>query len=125
MIKDEKGFEQGMQTRRSVLGNEYVDLAEASKSDFDKDFQDYIVHSAWNAIWSRPGLSKRERSMITIALLAAFGHEEELKIHINASKNTGCSEEDIKETLLHVGVYAGVPATNRAMKIAKEILNSP
>ena len=121
MIKDKEGFKQGMQTRRSVLGDLHVDKAEANKSDFDADFQEYIVHSAWNAVWSRPELGKRERSLITIAVLATLGHEEELAMHIKASKNTGCSIEDIKETLLHIGVYAGVPVTNKAIKIAKSI----
>ena len=98
-----------------------MDRAEANKTDFDKDFQEYITNSAWGAIWSRPGLTKRERSMITIAVLAALGHEEELAMHFRAMRNTGASEEDVKEVLLHIGIYAGVPVTNGAMKIAKEI----
>lgn len=114
-------YDLGMRTRRSVLGNKHVDRAEANKTDFDIDFQTYIVNSAWGSIWSRPQLTKRERSMITIALLAALGHEEELAMHIRATQNTGASEEDIKEVLLHIGIYAGVPVTNGAMKIAKEV----
>ena len=116
-------FEKGMRTRRSVLGNAHVDRAEANKTDFDKDFQEYITNSAWGAIWSRPGLTKRERSMITIAVLAALGHEEELAMHFRATRNTGASEEDVKEVLLHIGIYAGVPVTNGAMKIAKEVFD--
>ena len=116
-------YEQGMKTRRAVLGDAHVDKAEAAKTDFDKDFQEYITNSAWGAVWSRPGLTKRERSLITIALLAALGHEEELAMHIRATKNTGATEEDVKEVLLHTAVYAGVPVTNRAMKIAKEIFS--
>jgi 4-carboxymuconolactone decarboxylase len=111
----------GMQTRRSVLGDAHVDKAEANKTDFDADFQKYITNSAWGAVWSRPGLTKRERSLITIALLAALGHEEELAMHIRATKNTGATEEDVKEVLLQTAVYAGVPAANGAFKIAKEI----
>ena len=122
MIKDEQGFETGMKTRRSVLGDQYVDHAEANKADFDHDFQEYIVHAAWNSIWSRPGLTKRERSMITIGILAALGHKEELELHLKASKNTGCNANDIKEILLHVAAYAGIPSGNSAMKIAKRIL---
>ncbi len=119
---NEELFKKGMKTRREVLGNEHVDKAEANKTDFDTDFQEYITNSAWGAIWSRPGLTKRERSMITIAILTALGLEEELAMHIRASKNTGTSIDDIKEVLMHVGVYAGVPKTNGAMKIAKKIL---
>lgn len=118
-------YELGMKTRRSVLGNAHVDRAEANKTDFDKDFQEYITNSAWGAIWSRPGLTKRERSMITIAVLAALGHEEELAMHFRATRNTGASEQDVKEVLLHIGIYAGVPVTNGAMKIAKEVFRSP
>jgi 4-carboxymuconolactone decarboxylase len=117
-------YKKGMQTRRSVLGNEHVDKAEANKTDFDADFQEYITNNAWGAVWSRPGLNKRERSLITIALLAALGHEEELAMHIRATKNTGATEDDVKEVLLHTAVYAGVPVANAAIKIAKEIFSS-
>lgn len=115
-------YKEGMKTRRSVLGNEHVDKAEANKTDFDKDFQEYITNNAWGSVWSRPGLTKRERSLITIALMTALGHEEELALHLRASKNTGATKEDVREVLLHTAVYAGVPAANKAMKIAKEIL---
>lgn len=120
----EENYKKGMKTRREVLGNEHVDRAEANKTDFDADFQEYITNAAWGAIWSRPGLTKRERSMITIAVLTALGLEEELAMHIRASQNTGTSVEDVKEVLMHVGVYAGVPKTNGAMKIAKKILQN-
>lgn len=114
-------YEQGMITRRSVLGNAHVDRAEANKTDFDKDFQTYITNSAWGAIWSRPNLTKRERSMITIAVLATLGHDEEVEMHIRATKNTSATMEDIKEVLLHISVYAGVPVSNIAYKIAKKV----
>ena len=114
-------YEKGMKTRRAVLGNAHVDRAEANKSDYDKDFQTYITNSAWGAIWSRPHLTKRERSMITIAVLATLGHEEEVAMHIRATKNTGATMKDIKEVLLHIGVYAGVPVSNNAYKIAKKV----
>jgi 4-carboxymuconolactone decarboxylase len=114
-------YEKGMKTRREVLGDAHVDKAEANKTDFDKDFQEYITNSAWGAIWSRPHLTKRERSLITIAILTALGLEEELAMHIRATQNTGATEQDVKEVLLHTGVYAGVPKTNGAMKIAKKI----
>jgi 4-carboxymuconolactone decarboxylase len=118
---DNELYKRGMEIRRSVLGDEHVNKAEANKTEFDTDFQEYITNNVWGAVWSRPGLTKRERSLITIALLATLGHEEELAMHIRATKNTGASEEDIKEVLLHTAVYAGVPVANRAIKIAKEI----
>ena len=121
-MTNEDMYKRGMNTRRSVLGNEHVDKAEAGKTDFDNDFQEYITNNAWGAVWSRPGLTKRERSLITIALMAALGHKEELALHLKATKNTGATEEDVKEVLLHTAVYAGVPAANAAIKIAKEIL---
>lgn len=115
-------FERGMTTRRSVLGDSHVDRATARITALDDDFQTFITEGAWGSVWSRPGLSKRERSMLTIALLAALGHDEEVAMHVRATANTGCSPDDIKEALLHVAVYAGVPAANRAFKIAKEEL---
>ena len=114
-------YKKGMKTRRSVLGNEHVDKAEANKTEFDADFQEYITSNAWGAVWSRPGLTKRERSLIVIALLAALGHDEELAMHIRATKNTGATKEDIKEVLLQTAVYAGVPVSNNAFKIAKKV----
>ena len=115
-------FEQGMMTRRAVLGDAHVDTATARKTPFDEDFQSFITEGAWGSVWSRPGLSKRERSIVTIALLAALGHDEEVAMHVRATVNTGCTPDDIKEALLHVAVYAGVPAANRAFRIAKEEL---
>ena len=121
-MADTSLYERGMATRRSVLGDGHVDNATARKTAFDDDFQSFITEGAWGSVWSRPGLTKRERSMLTLALLAALGHEEELAMHVRATENTGASPEDIKEALLHVAVYAGVPAANRAFKIAKEEL---
>lgn len=115
-------FDQGMATRRSVLGDNHVDNATARMSDFDRDFQAFIVEGAWGSVWSRPGLSRRERSMITLALLAALGHEDEFAMHVRATANTGTTPDDIKEALMHVAVYAGVPAANNAFRIAKHEL---
>lgn len=115
-------YDRGMATRRSVLGNAHVDNASAKMTEFDADFQSFITEGAWGSVWSRPGLSKRERSMITLALLAALGHDEEVAMHVRATANTGATPDDIKEALLHVAVYAGVPAANRAFKIAREEL---
>jgi 4-carboxymuconolactone decarboxylase len=111
---------QGMATRRSVLGNAHVDRAEANKSEFDLPFQELITEAAWGHVWSRPELSKRERSLITIALLAALGQDDEVAMHVRATANTGATREDIREALLHVAIYAGVPAANHAIKIAKK-----
>lgn len=112
-------YKQGMSTRRAVLGEAHVERASATQTSFDQDFQTFITEGAWGSVWSRPGLTRRERSMITLALLAALGHDEEVAMHVRATANTGASPDDIKEALLHVAVYAGVPAANRAFKIAK------
>jgi 4-carboxymuconolactone decarboxylase len=109
-----------MKMRRSVLGDAHVDRAIARTTAFDRDFQNYITENAWGAVWTREGLPLRERSMITLAILAARGHWEEFAMHARASRNTGASLEDIEEVLFHVAVYAGVPAANRAFAIAKE-----
>ncbi len=114
-------FEAGMAVRRSVLGDGHVDRAEATKTAFDEDFQRFITEGAWGSVWSRPDLSKRERSLITIALLAALGHDDEVAMHVRATANTGATPEDLREVLLHVAVYAGVPAANRAIKIVKQV----
>lgn len=108
-----------MVTRRKVLGDAHVDRAESGKTAFDAPFQELIVESAWGNVWSRPDWTWRERSIVTIALLAALGHDEEVAMHIRATANTGATREDICEALLHVAIYAGVPAANRAIKIAR------
>ena len=112
-------YRQGMATRRAVLGDAHVDRASAAATPFDQPFQELITESAWGTVWSRPGWTKRERSMVTIALLAALGHGEEVAMHVRATANTGATEEDIREALMHVAIYAGVPAANHAFKIAK------
>jgi 4-carboxymuconolactone decarboxylase len=114
-------YRQGMSTRRNVLGDAHVDRASAASTTFDQPFQEMITEGAWGTVWSRPGISRRERSMITIALLAAMGHDEEVAMHVRATANTGASREDICEALMHVAIYAGVPAANRAFKIAKHV----
>jgi len=111
--------ETGMRIRRAVLGDAHVDRAEAGKRPFDDDFQRLITEGAWGSVWSRPGLTPRERSMVTIALLAALGHWDEVVMHVRATQNTVATPEDVKEALLHVAVYAGVPAANRATKVVR------
>lgn len=115
-------YDQGMATRRSVLGADYVDAASARQTEFDRDFQEFITEGAWGSVWSRPGLTKRERSMITLALLAALGQDDEVALHVRATANTGTSADDLKEAMLHVAVYAGVPKANHAIKIVKKVL---
>ena len=112
----------GMATRRTILGDAHVDHASAQATAFDADFQAFITEGAWGSVWSRPGLTKRERSLVTLALLAALGHDDEVALHVRATRNTGATPEDIAETMMHVAVYAGVPAANHAIKIAKATL---
>src|SRR5271163_4585411 len=120
---DQKGerYALGMSTRRGVLGSAHVDRATAAMTPFDEPFQTFITEGAWGSVWSRSQLTNRERSILTIALLAALGHDEEVAMHIRATANTGATPEDVREALLHVAVYAGVPAANRAFKIAKKV----
>jgi 4-carboxymuconolactone decarboxylase len=113
-------FEAGMKIRRKVLGDTHVDAAEANKSAFDQPFQTLITEAAWGNVWARDTLALRERSMLTIALLAATGNFDEIAMHIRATANTGASPEDVMEALLHVAVYAGVPRANHAIKIARQ-----
>ena len=112
----------GMATRREVLGNAHVDKAEQNKTSFDEPFQSMITDSAWGHVWSGDAFTKRERSIVTIALLAGLGHHEELEMHIRATANTGATPDDIREALMHVAIYAGVPSANHAIKIAKRVL---
>jgi 4-carboxymuconolactone decarboxylase len=105
-----------------VLGDAHVDRAEAHKTAFDAPFQHFIVETAWGTLWASDGLDRRTRSLITIALLAALGRREELALHLRASANTGATPEEIREALLHVAIYAGIPAANSAFALAKELL---
>lgn len=114
-------YSQGMVTRRKVLGDGHVDRAQAAATAFDRPFQELITEGAWGSVWSRPTWTLRERSMVTIALLAALGQDDEVAMHVRATANTGATREDIREALLHVAIYAGVPAANHAIKIAKRV----
>lgn len=110
----------GAAMRRKVLGDAHVDRAAANRTAFDAPFQDMITDAAWGHLWARDTISLRERSMLTIALLAGLGNDHELAMHIRATARTGASEADVMEALLHVAIYAGVPRANHAIKIAKE-----
>ncbi|MHC0054394.1 4-carboxymuconolactone decarboxylase [Actibacterium sp. D379-3] len=113
-------FDTGMTTRRKVLGDAHVDRAEAAKTAFDEPFQTLITESAWGTVWASDGLTLRERSMLTLALLAATGNFEEIPMHIRATANTGASKSDVMEAFQHVAIYAGVPKANHALKLAKQ-----
>lgn len=113
-------YETGMRTRRSVLGDAHVDRAEAAKTDFDQAFQTLITEGAWGTVWADDSISHRDRSMLTLALLAATGNFEEIPMHIRATANTGASKSDVLQSFLHVAVYAGVPKANHAIKLAKQ-----
>lgn len=113
-------YEAGMKTRRQVLGDAHVDRAEANKVDFDAPFQSMIIEGAWGTLWSDKTIPHRERSMLTLALLAATGNFEEIPMHIRATQKTGAKPHDVLQAFMHVAVYAGVPAANHAIKLAKQ-----
>jgi 4-carboxymuconolactone decarboxylase len=119
-VPDEK-YKKGMQVRKSVLGEDHVNLAETNKSDFDADFQHLMTEVAWGSVWARPGLNRKTRHLLTMAMLETLGNHEELAMHIRATPNTGVTREDVKEVLLQVAVYAGIPAANAAIAIAKRV----
>jgi len=112
-------YDKGMETRRAVLGNDHVDRAELAKTPFDAPFQEMITEGAWGTLWASDTISKRDRSLITLALLAAGGHWDEVAMHIRATANTGATPAEVREAFMHVAIYAGVPAANHALKIAK------
>jgi 4-carboxymuconolactone decarboxylase len=122
---DNRRYEEGMRIRREVLGEAHVSRAEAAKTEFDAPFQRFITETAWGTLWAGDALDRPARSLITIAILAALGRHEELALHLRASANTGATPEQIREALLHVAVYAGVPAANSAIALAKAILAPP
>lgn len=113
-------FDRGMQTRRSVLGDAHVDRAEGTKTLFDAPFQTLITEGAWGTVWANDAITLRERSMLTLALLAATGNFEEIPMHIRATANTGATKEDVIQAFMHVAIYAGVPKANHAIKLAKQ-----
>lgn len=114
-----EAFERGMHVRRQILGDAHVDRAEAAKTVFEEPFQTMITKMAWGQVWAGDTLSFRERSMITLALLATLGQWDEFAMHVRATANTGASQDDVREALMHVAIYAGVPAANHALGIAR------
>jgi 4-carboxymuconolactone decarboxylase len=122
-MDENERHEEGMRVRRSVLGDEHVKRAEAAKDDFDADFQDLIKRYAWGEIWTRPGLPRHTRSLLTIGLMVALNRGEELRLHLRAAANNGVTAAEIREVLLHCAIYCGVPAANAAFHAAKEVLD--
>jgi 4-carboxymuconolactone decarboxylase len=122
-MDENERHEAGMRIRRSVLGDEHVKRAEATKDDFDADFQDLITRYAWGEIWTRPGLPRHTRSLLTIGLMVALNRGEELRLHLRAAANNGVTAAEIREVLLHCAIYCGVPAANAAFHVAKEVLS--
>ena len=121
-MNDEERKQQGMVVRREVLGDAHVDRSVASTTEFTEPFQDWITRNAWGEIWSRPGLTRPERSIAVLTVLAALQHEDELHMHVKAALRNGLSEDQIREVLLQVGLYAGVPVANRAFAIASRAI---
>ncbi len=113
----------GLRTRREVLGDEYIDNAINNTTDFTRPFQDFITRYAWGEIWTRPGLTRAERSMITLTALATLRQDEELALHVTAALRNGLTPDQIRGVLLQVAVYAGVPAANRAFAVASQVID--
>jgi 4-carboxymuconolactone decarboxylase len=119
-MTDER-YQSGMLIRRAVLGEEHVDRAQAGTTEFTRDFQEFITRYAWGEVWSRPGLDRKTRSMLTIAITAALGRWEELRLHVRGSRNTGATREEVREVLMQLAIYAGVPAANTAFAHASAV----
>lgn len=120
-MDERQRYEQGMKVRRAVLGDAHVDAAIENRNEFNEEFQDLLTRYAWGEIWTRPGLPRKTRSLITISMMVALNRTEELKLHLRASVNSGVSREEIQEVLLHTAIYCGVPAANHAFQIAEAV----
>jgi 4-carboxymuconolactone decarboxylase len=118
-------YDDGMRVRREVLGDDHVDRAVADTTAFTAPFQEFITRYAWGGVWTRDGLDRRSRSMVTLAVLTALGRHEELPMHVRAARRNGLTDAEIGEVLLHTAVYAGVPAANSAFAIAQRALTEP
>jgi 3-oxoadipate enol-lactonase/4-carboxymuconolactone decarboxylase len=119
---DHDPYQAGMTVRRAVLGDAHVERALDAITEVDRDFQHFITRTAWGGVWTRPGLDRRTRSLLTMAIIAALGHHEEFRLHVRAARNTGASPADMAEMLIQVAAYAGIPAGNSAMRVLKETL---
>jgi 4-carboxymuconolactone decarboxylase len=118
-MDDKERHERGMAVRRAVLGEAHVNRALQHTNDFNRDFQDFITRYAWGEIWARPGLERRERSLITLAVLVALGKDEEFQMHVRAAINNGVTRDQIKELIMHTGIYCGMPSARGAFRIAQ------
>ena len=121
-MDEKERYHRGLQTRREVLGQEHVDRAQANLSEFNAPFQEFITRYAWGEIWERAGLTRRERSLITLAMLVALNREPEFRMHIRAALNNGVTTEEIREVLIHAGIYCGLPAANAAIQAAEQVI---
>lgn len=117
-------YEKGLKLRKQVLGDAHVERSLASADDFTKPVQDLVTEIGWGAFWTRPGLTRKERSLITMGILAALGRSHELSVHVRGAINNGCTPEEIREALIHTGCYAGFPATLEAVRVAKGVIDS-
>jgi 4-carboxymuconolactone decarboxylase len=120
-MDDRQRYEQGMKVRRAVLGDAHVDASLKNRTEFNEAFQDLITRYAWGEIWTRPGLPKQTRSMLTLAMMVALNHPDELQMHIRAALNNGVTRDEIREVLLQTAIYCGVPAANAAFQLAQEV----
>jgi 4-carboxymuconolactone decarboxylase len=123
-MDERKRYEQGTKMRREVLGDAHVDKSLQHRNAFNEEFQDLLTRYAWGEIWTRPGLSRQTRSMITLAMMVALNRGEEFRMHVKAALKNGVTRDEIKEVLLQTAIYCGVPAANHAFHIADEVLNS-
>lgn len=123
-MSDQQRRTDGMQVRREVLGDAHVDRAEAKKDEFTAGFQDFITRYAWGEVWTGDGVPRQTRSCLTLAILAALGCEDEFAMHVRAARRNGVPAEEIREVLMHVAIYAGVPRANRAFALAKDVLDA-
>lgn len=119
--KKDLAYQAGLAIRKRILGSDYVDRARADATSFDREWQDFVTRHAWGSVWTRDGIDRRTRSLLTIAILAALGAREELSLHLRATSRTGATRAEVREALMQVAVYAGVPAANAAFRIARSV----
>ena len=122
-MEDSERYKKGLEIRRDVLGKDYVDQALAKISEFNGPFQEFITRYAWGEVWGRSGLTRRERSLITLAMLVALNREAEFRLHVRAAFRNGVTVEELRELMLHSGIYCGIPAANAAIRAAEDVIN--
>lgn len=122
-MDERERYEKGLSVRRAVLGNDHVDRSLKNRNEFNEEFQDLITRYAWGEIWTRPGLPRKTRSLLTVAMIVALNRPDEFRLHVRAALNNGVTREEIKEVLLHAAIYCGVPAANSAFHAAQEVFS--